>query len=372
MTTDAGAGWTPPEVLVGFVRAVRAAGLAVSADRERSFVRACAHLGLGRREHVYWAMRGTLMSSPTDLPVLDATFDAWFHLLPTRKRDAAGVAAVTPSPVDLDPGAGGEQTTAAPDLVPAAASAVEVLRHRDLASLSDHEFAVLEVAFEALTYRPPSRRSLRYRRHRGGQVDGRATLAAMRRAGGEPVRLRRRRRRERRRRVVLLVDVSGSMTAYADSLLRLGHVMVAAAPSTTEVFTIGTRLTRITPALARSDPVEALDAAGRVVPDWSGGTRLGENLAAFTRRWGAVARGAVTVVCSDGWERGSTRLLAEQAALLARSSHRFVWVSPHRGKEGYEPIQSGITAVLPHTDDFVAGHSVAAFQRVLDLVSGTR
>jgi uncharacterized protein with von Willebrand factor type A (vWA) domain len=184
---------------------------------------------------------------------------------------------------------------------------------------------------------------------------------------GEPAEIRHRRRRLRPRRVVLLVDVSGSMSEYADALLRLGHRVASTVPGT-EVFTLGTRLTRVTRALRLRDPERALVAAGETVPDWSGGTRLGETLRGFVDRWGSLARGAVVVVFSDGWERGDPELLAEQVARLRRIARRVVWVNPHRGKAGYEPVQQGVVAVLPHVDDFLAGHSVATFAEVLEVV----
>ena len=106
------------------------------------------------------------------------------------------------------------------------------------------------------------------------------------------------------------------------------------------------------------------------MPDWSGGTRLGETLQVFLDRWGqrGMARGAVVVVFSDGWERGDAALLGEQMARLHRIAHRVVWVNPHRGKAGYEPVQQGIAAALPHVDDFVAGHSLATFEELVEVV----
>ena len=140
--------------------------------------------------------------------------------------------------------------------------------------------------------------------------------------------------------------------------------------SKVEVFTLGTRLTRITQALRTTDPERALVRAGEQVPDWSGGTRLGETLKAFLDRWGArgMARGAVVVVFSDGWERGDAVELGEEMRRLQRLAHRVVWVNPHRGKDGYLPVQRGIAAALPHCDDFVAGHSLQAFAEVLEVV----
>ena len=165
------------------------------------------------------------------------------------------------------------------------------------------------------------------------------------------------------------------MSSYADALLRLAHRFgqggSGPAGARVETFTLGTRLTRLTWALGARDAERALVAAGAAVPDWSGGTRLGETLKVFLDRWGqrSLARGAVVVVFSDGWERGDAQVLGEQMARLHRIAHRVVWVNPHRGKDGYEPVQVGMMAALPHVDDFVAGHSLAAFAEVLEVVA---
>ncbi|HYO37422.1 MAG TPA: VWA domain-containing protein, partial [Geodermatophilus sp.] len=201
---------------------------------------------------------------------------------------------------------------------------------------------------------------------------GRArTVRRALRDGGEVTRLLRRRARPRPRRVVLLVDVSGSMSPYADALLRFAHAAVRARPASTEVFTIGTRLTRVTREMRLRDPDRALTASGDAIPDWSGGTRLGEVLKAFLDRWGqrGTARGAVVVVCSDGWERGSPELLREQMARLRRLAHAVVWVNPHKGRSGYEPLTGGMQAALPSVDAFVSGHSLAAFEELSGVIS---
>jgi len=161
------------------------------------------------------------------------------------------------------------------------------------------------------------------------------------------------------------------MGPYADSLLRWAHVVATRNRARTEVFTIGTRLTRVTRSMRLRDGEAALGAAGQAVPDWSGGTRLGEVLQAFLDRWGqrGLARGAVVVVMSDGWERGDPTLLREQMRRLRRLAHRVVWVNPHRGKDGYAPVQAGIVAALPFVDEFIAGHSMATFEQALEVVA---
>ena len=238
------------------------------------------------------------------------------------------------------------------------ASATEVLRHRDVAELSARERAELSALFAQLHPRAPRRRAHRHEPWRRGSVDARRTLREQLRRMGEPGTVQWRRRGHRARRVVLLIDVSGSMSAYADALLRLAHTYTAAGLGV-EVFTIGTRLTHVTRSLRHRDPERALVAAGAAVPDWSGGTRLADGLRAFLDRWGrrGMARGAVVVVFSDGWERDHPEALGEQMRRLQALAHRVVWVNPHRGKAGYQPLQQGIVAALPFVDDFVAGHS---------------
>jgi uncharacterized protein len=248
-----------------------------------------------------------------------------------------------------------------------AASDTEVLRHRDISALTAAEREHLRELIATLRLDPPLRRSMRLRPMRSGRLDVPKVLRAMRAAGGEPIRLAYRNRSRRPRRVVLLIDVSGSMTPYADALLRFAHAVTRAAPNTTEVFTAGTRLTRLSRQLRARDPQEALSAASRAVPDFAGGTRLGETLRAFLDRWGqrGMARRAVVVLFSDGWERGDATLLGEQLARLRRLAHAVLWVNPHAGRDGYEPVQSGIAAAMPHLDRLLAGHSLATLDELL-------
>ncbi len=361
-------------VLTGFAAALRAAGLPVTPDRTQTFLQACARLGADQRVGVYWAARACLCPDPELVPVLDDVFSSWFTGQLPRRGRSRGALPPRPLPGLPDLGGSGRREQDQPDdaqVVRARASTQDLLRHRDLADLTPAERALLAELFARLHPRAPRRRSARLAAARRGRVDARATLREELRRGGEPGRLHHRRRATRPRGVVLLLDVSGSMTPYADALLRLGHVWMRSAPAGTEVFTIGTRLTRVSPALAVRDADTALRLAGQAVPDWSGGTRLGEVLQAFCDRWAhrGVARGAVVVVVSDGWERGDPGLLAEQMARLSRLAHRVVWVNPHRGKSGYTPVQSGIVAALPYVDDFLAGHSMATLEELTEVVA---
>lgn len=361
----------PDEVLLGFTRALRAAGVPVTQDRAQGYLAATAELGVDDRRATYLAGRATLCAGPDDLERYDQVFHAFFDArdgLP-RPRPAQPTAP-TAGTLPLDEGGGGAGEAADEEVLRALASEVEVLRHRDVAGLSAAEKHRVAGLFATLRPRPPLRRTARHQPWHRGQVDASRTLRSSLRRMGEPAEIAWRRRGTRARRVVLLVDVSGSMSGYADALLRLAHRFTQAG-GVVETFTVGTRVTHVTRALRIRDPERALVAAGETVPDWSGGTRLGETLRFFLDRWGqrGLARGAVVVVFSDGWERGDPTLLGEQMARLQRVAHRVVWVNPHRGKVGYEPVQQGVVAALPHCDDFVAGHSLATFAELVEVVA---
>jgi uncharacterized protein with von Willebrand factor type A (vWA) domain len=330
------------EILLGFARAVRASGVPVTLDRSQSYLAAVAVVGLGDRAATRAAGRATLCASPEDLERHDRIFEEWFRADGVRpgERPARLPHRAPARMIGLDDSDGGTSEDGT-DPLRAAASATEVLRHRDVATLDPEERAVLATLFATLPVSLPTRRAARRTPHLRGDVDASRTLRASLRRLGEPARIHRRRRTVRPRRVVLLVDVSGSMSGYADALLRLAHrVATSSSTGRVEVFSVGTRLTRLTRPLHLRDPDRAIVAAGAAVPDWSGGTRLGETVKAFLDRWGrrGLARGAVVVIFSDGWERGDAELLGDQVAQLHRIAHRVVWVNPHRGKAGYAPL----------------------------------
>ncbi len=356
--------------LVGFTAVLRHAGLPVTTERVAAFLTAVEVLGTGRQQ-VYGAGLHTLCGDPDDLPRYERAFVDWFDGPPRPRPRRTGRTPPRASTLLPPGGAGGTTERDDGPRVRATASAAETLRHHDLAELSLTERAHLRALLGLLRPEPPTRPSRRRSPAHRGAADPHRTLRAALRTDGELCVLARRDRSRRPRRVVLLVDVSGSMEPYADALLRFAHVVVRRAPAATEVFTLGTRLTRVTRELRLRDPEHALAAAGRAIPDWSGGTRLGEVLAAFVDRWGrrGAARRAVVVVFSDGWERGDTALLSVQLARLRRLVHRLVWVNPHAGKAGYAPVQGGIVAALPHLDDLLAGHSLATLEELLGVMA---
>jgi len=364
-------------IVVGFVQALRRAGLAVPVGSSVTFTDALGALGLARREAVYWAGRATLVRRPEDVALYERVFAAYW--LDQAMLDP-GEPVVEETAVALDEG---PEDPPAPEDDPAGGpppqvvrwSAVETLRDRDFSGYRDTEWEELARLLRRLRVSVelrPDRRRRPNRRHR--DPDLRRTIRRSLRSGGEPLERCWRAPSRRPRRVVLLVDVSGSMDSYARALLRFAHAAVAArGRAGCEVFTLGTRLTRVTRQLGGRDPDAALRATAEAVADWSGGTRLGVGLGEFNDRWGVrgTARGAVVVILSDGWDRGDPEHLAEQMRRLARVAHRIVWVNPLKATPGYAPLARGMAAALPYVDQFVEGHSLAALEHLAAVVGGS-
>jgi uncharacterized protein with von Willebrand factor type A (vWA) domain len=360
---------------VGFARTLRAAGVGASSDRIMAAMESLAAVDPRRSADVYWACRLTLCGNREDIDRFDRVFDAYFSGVAPhrrlRKRELAGRPVVVQTGEERAAPDGAELGADSP-VSATRASRAEVLRDRDVATLGSAEREELNRLLAAFRLPGALRRTRRQRPSHRGRVDRRRTVRALLAAGGEPTALSREMPRRRPRRVVLLIDVSGSMSAYADALLRFAHAASRRGHTPTEVFTIGTRLTRVTRELRARDPDRAMAEVGAAVRDWRGGTRLGELVKAFLDQWGqrGMARGAVVVVLSDGWERGDATLLGEQMARLSRLAHRVVWANPRKGRDGYQPLAAGMAAALPHCDAFVAGHSLGALERLARVVAG--
>ncbi len=364
-------------MVVGFARALRAAGLAVPVGSVVTFAEALGRVGLGSRSGVYWAGRATLLRRPEDVADYDRVFASyWLGCAGWLEQVVVGEP-VTLALDDLP----GDDGTDGPDADPGEVlavrwSAAEVLAERDFSSYTPAEWDELARLVGRLRVSAERRRSRRRRPDpsRRGHPDLRRTVRRALHTGGEPLERSWLAPTTRPRRLVLLVDVSGSMDAYARALMRFAHAAVTArGAARCEVFTLGTRLTRVTRQLGDRDPDSALAAAAGAVDDWSGGTRLGSVLGEFNDRFGTrgTARGAVVVILSDGWDRGEPEVLAAEMGRLSRVAHRVVWVNPLKASSGYEPIARGMAAALPHVDDFVEGHSLGALEQLASVVSGT-
>ncbi|HAY65603.1 MAG TPA: hypothetical protein DCY36_06210 [Acidimicrobiaceae bacterium] len=363
------------EIAVPFCRILRGAGLDVPISKVTTFVEALGRVGLEEKLPVYWAARCTLLSNPGEVDVFNRAFEVFWE----RKALSRLEIAVPSVSVSLATDAGeddneinGENDGNAGPIIQLRYSPVETLREKDFAECTAAELNELRKLMGSLRLGSTTRASRRRVRskHQTQIPDMRRTIRRAVSLGGEPIERKFLRRDRRPRRLILLVDVSGSMEPYARALIRFAHATVAGR-TRVEAFAIGTRLTRVTRELSSLDPDAALDAASVAVSDWSGGTRLGSTIKDFNDQWGirGMARGAIVVILSDGWDRGDPQILSEQMERLHRVSFRQIWVNPLKHTPGYAPLAKGMAAALPHTDQFIEGHSFESLERLAEAVT---
>ncbi len=365
------------EKLSSLAAALRAQGSRVGVGELLTAHRALAAVDCESRADARLALRAVLCSRKEDLERFELAFAAVFGGSrpaleddPLQELGAIERAVLPRAGIPSDSDARPAPADAAP--VPAAWSDVELLATKDFAHYTDAEMALARELIARLALRGPTRMSRRLRpaRRRSHAPDLRRVVRASLRTAGEPIDRHWRAPSRRPRPLVLVCDVSGSMSPYARMLLQYLHACVAARRRV-EAFAFGTRLTRITNELAGRDHDRALDRAADAVVDFSGGTRIGEALAELNRVHGRrLGRGAVVVILSDGWDRGDPSLLALEIARLRRSAHRLVWLNPLAAHPDYEPLTRGMRAAVPHTDQLLAGNSLASLQDLAVILEG--
>ena len=377
--TGSGADGRFTRVLVGFARELRGAGLAVGTGDVLTYVQALAPLDPSDLVDLYWAGRATLVSRREDLAAYDRVFRRYFldEDAPAREQLPVTVRAVTETEAalvlpDVDsPGDEREEESEKQQLGWMASDA-DTLKHRSFSACTPAELAALRRIMARIRLTPPRRRTRRHRPGSCGQaVDIRKMARESMRTHGEPAELYFRQRKNKLRPLILILDVSGSMADYSRHLLQFAHTARRASASGTtarvEVFCFGTRLTRITRELNPRQPDTAIEAAARAVVDWDGGTRIGESLDAFIRRYGrcGLARGGVVIICSDGLDRGSPRTLAGAMERLRRLCYRIVWLNPHKGDaRDFVPSTLGMMVAEPHIDLLLSGHDLASLEEL--------
>jgi uncharacterized protein with von Willebrand factor type A (vWA) domain len=370
-------------VAAGFGAALRRAGLPVGMGRSERFAAAVTLVRPSTHRELLDCALATLVSSKEQADLLRSVFEEIFGAMAAAETGAPG----TDGSQDRRP----ESPASAADVARAHAVAVQSIRAQDgddapppdddevsrpylgspverlagtdFAELSESELSELAALMRQITLAVPERRSRRHRPGSGGrQIDLRASLRRARRTGGTAFRLIGRVPATRPRRLVVLCDISGSMEPYARAMIQL--LYCAAGGARAEVFSFATRLTRLTPALAKSSPAEALRQAGQAAPDWLGGTRLGEALKEFNDCYGrrGMARGAVVLIISDGWDTGDPAIVRREMERLSLVAFRIVWVNPRTKSAAYEPLAGGMAAAWPYCDAVVSGHTLRALQ----------
>ena len=362
-------------LLVGFCHALRAAGLPVGTDDVLTFCEGTAHLDVTDLMDVYWSGRATLVRQREHVPIYNIVFRTYFlDVDPVRTDErkrmmrASANAGATLEIPNTEEGLPGDVS---PDEAKLGyvASTSEVYRHKAFADCSDEELRQLRRLMARMRVTPPRRRTHRTTRaRRSARLDMRRMARDTMRSMGEPRELAYKQRKTKLRPLVLILDVSGSMADYSRNLLQFAY-SAKRANAKVEVYCFGTRLSRITRALDRRDPDQAMRQAGEAVLDWDGGTRIGDSLKEFTReaRRTRLGRGAIVVICSDGLDRGDPAQLEEAMEALGRLAHRVIWVNPHRGDAPvYVPASLGMIVADPYIDEVHSGHNLASLERLAE------
>ncbi len=361
--------------LGAFARLLHDAGLEAGPRRLTDATRALGFVDLKQQEDFRNALRAVFVSRKDDIPIFEAAFDIFWA--PPDPRMSAGLIPGRSRALPLAPeraqvwanalGLNASQMSREqePKEYPASSSgysAEELLRQKDFEDMTWAETEQVRRLLESAPWRVAERRTRRLRPARSGRIDLRRSARHAIRSSGELMTLFRRKPRVRRRPLVLICDVSGSMERYSRLLMIFAHAI--ARREDLEAFVFSTRLTRVTRLLRQRDLDRALDSVSKGVHDFSGGTRIGDALADFNRKWArrVLGHGAVVIIISDGWDRGDPAQLTAELIHLRRSAHRLIWLNPLLGTEGYEPLTRGMAAALPHCDDFLAAHNVAALE----------
>lgn len=360
------------DVLVEFGDELRNAGVVVGTNDTMTYVEAVSLINPADLIDVYWAGRGTLVNRKDQIPVYNRIFQKFFldveaaadSELKSMMRATTALSATleVPSP---DPGQGEESKEEEAQLG-YMASGAQVWRNKAFAACTDQELATIRRIVSDIRLTPPRRRTRRTLSSKNGpRFDPRRMALETMRSHGDPIKLFKQQRRLRIRPLVFILDVSGSMSDYSRNLLQFAYSARRAADKV-EVFCFGTRLTRVTKSLDRRKPDDALNLAAATVFDWDGGTRIGESLNQFIKRWGrrGLSRGSIVVICSDGLDRGDPALLESSMEKLSRLCHRIVWMNPHKGDEAnFKPNSLGMMVADPFIDEIYSGHNLASLEQ---------
>jgi uncharacterized protein with von Willebrand factor type A (vWA) domain len=365
-----------PSLAGALSRRLHDRGVPTTPERSANFAQALTLVRPVSRQRLYWTARSVFVSDDAHVKAFDAAFFSVFGGRAAGDESTPDDDAQTVVESDVRPDVSSSRSSERDDDAPevevplAMASDDELLASKSFDALEPDELAQLYRLMSRLGPATPLRRTRRYEKGRRGEhVDMRRTLRASLRTGGDPIRVARRRRRVARRRLVMLCDISGSMEPYARAYLQFLTCAAGSGPHA-EAFVFATRLTRLTRALASRSPETAIQRAAAAAPDWSSGTRIGDALREFNDRHGrrGMARGAVIVIISDGWERGDPMLVGREMERLARLAHRIVWVNPRVSAGAFSVQAGGMVAALPYCDALVSGHNFEALGTVVEAI----
>jgi len=375
--------------LLAFARLLRRTGLPIGVSEGLHALEALAEVDLADRRQVHAALRAVMVHRHEHFDLFDQAFLLFWRdpeagrnaaamaLMegmksrekppPTARRIAEAMRSPAPPQAPRPP----EEEKREVDMT-LTVSDRERLQTMDFEAMSAEEIAAARQEIRKLVLPLDARPTRRFRPDPAGPVvDLRATIKASLRQGGEILTLELRRRVTRPPPLVALCDISGSMSRYAQVLLHFLHA-VTNDRDRVHSFLFGTRLTNVTRQLRHRDAEVAFELVSHMVPDWSGGTRIGEALELFNKHWArrVLGQGAVVLLITDGLDREGAKGLAEATDRLRRSCRRLVWLNPLLRYEGFQPRSQGIRAMLPHVDEFRPVHNLASLRALVGSLSG--
>ena len=373
--------------LLLFGRVLRGLGLDVNPGRMIDLVTSLQFISIGSRSDFYSAARGLLVHRREDIASFDEAFEFFWR---SRGRELTSLdlralgerrryrrPKIVPPPLreatTLGADAAGPGSEQPPVLQATLTySEREVLRQKDFSELTGEEVEAVKMLMAEIVWRVRQRQTARRRPGHGRLLDLRRTVRRNLKYGGEILDWAELEPKVKPRPLVIIADVSGSMERYTRLLLLFTYGLARALEQKVEAFVFSTRLTRITRQLRDRNLYKALREVSHVVPDWSGGTRIGEALRSFNFEWGrrVLGHGALTLVISDGWDCGEPGLLRDEMARLQRSSRRLIWLNPLLGSPEYEPLTRGIQTALPYIDDFMPVHNLASLGELAEHLGG--
>ena len=367
-----------------FARTLRAAGLPIGPGKVLAAVEAVRAVGISDRADFYWALHAVFVNRRDQRELFDQAFHIFWRnpellekmmglMLPVLRSDAPGEEMNRRLAEALHPGDQPGKDRAAEEKIELDAAMTfterELLQKMDIEKMSTDEVAAARAELQRMALPLADVATRRFAPHaRGDRTDMRATLRAQLRGG--LITLKRKRRRRRPPPLVVLCDISGSMSRYSRLFL---HFMHAITNDRDRVYTFlfGTRLTNITRYLRQKDVDVALDKVAGAVEDWSGGTRIGQCLAEFNRRWSrrVLGQGAVVLLITDGLDRDAGAGIGQEMDRLHKSCRRLIWLNPLLRYEGFAPKSLGMRALLPHVDEFRPVHNLESLAELVTALS---
>ena len=368
--------------VVGFARALRAAGLPVGPGAVIDALQALQLIEIGNRAELFATLQAIFVKRHEHMLIFAQAFALFFRAAEEWKHMLDSIplpdhAKKKPKPASRRVQEALAQPTMAPDTSPQeqevrlSVSDKEILQKKDFAQMSAAEIAQVTRAIAQMQL---PQAELRTRRHapdpRGLKLDLRRTLRASLRTGGDIVDIRKLGRIDKPSPIVALLDISGSMSEYTRLFLHFLHA-ITDDRKRVSTFLFGTRLTNVTRALRARDPDEALASCTSAVEDWAGGTRISASLHVFNKQWArrVLGQGAIVLLISDGLEREADTRLAFEMDRLHRSCRRLIWLNPLLRYGGFEAKAQGIKLMLPHVDEFRPVHNLTSMHALVEALS---